>query len=339
MDALEEPLIRISGAGIRREHGELRAGEAGPVKANYRVVELGMTPLEAFRALCGACVQHLEGNRYGALTGDDPEYLHQMRVALRRLRTVFGIFPGILPQAVSQKMLADLRWLRRALGDARDWDVFLAGTLKPALAQHRRHAGLRAFRAASEELSGRARAAANRALESRRYYALMRALRDLSYGDAPPPPVPSGAVRPLPMRRHALAAVAALVGKARKRGRKLMRLDSEELHRLRKTVRRLRYGLLFLGPLLTQGRARPLAGAVEALQESLGALNDCAVGRGLIERAGAEARGPRRRNARKLLAKRLKAARAARRDELGAQWEAFRAAEREWNYASPRISG
>lgn len=330
MDALDERLIRVSGAGIRREHGEPRPGEAGPVKADYRVVEQWMTPLEAFRALCAVCVQHLEGNRYGALAASDPEYLHQMRVALRRLRTAFGLFADALPRPVAAELLEELRWLRRALGGARDWDVFLAGTLRPALSQHPRHAGLRAMRAACEDLSADARSVAQRALESRRYYALMRALRALSYGDTPIPPRPAGAARPLPMQRHALAALAALVGKARKRGRKLARLEAKELHRLRKTVRRLRYGLLFFAPLLPQARVRPLARAVETLQESLGTLNDCAVGEELIERARAEARGPQRRKARKFLAKGMAAARAARRGELEAQWEAFRAAEKEW---------
>ena len=330
MDALDERLIRVSGDGIRREHGEPRPGEAGPVKANYRVVEPGMAPLEAFRALCAACVQHLEGNRTGALAAADPEYLHQMRVALRRLRTAFGLFADALPRPVAAELLEELRWLRRALGGARDWDVFLAGTLRPALARHPRHAGLRALRAACEESREEARSVARRALESRRYYALMRALRALSYGDAPVFPSPAGAPRSLPMQRHALAAIAALIGKARKRGRRLARLDAGELHRLRKAVRRLRYGLMFLAPLLPEARVRPLAVSVEALQETLGALNDCAVGRTLIERARAKARRPKRRKARRLLAKRIAAARAARRGELETQWEAFRAAEKGW---------
>jgi len=330
---LDERLIRVSGAGIRREHGELRAGESGPVKPDYRVVEQWMTPLEAFRALCAACVQHLEGNRTGALAAADPEYLHQMRVALRRLRTAFEVFADALPGPAAVELLGELRWLRRALGEARDWDVFLAGTLRPALSRHPRHAGLRSMRAACEDLSAEASGAARRALESRRYYALMRALRALSYGDTLLPPVAAGAVRPLSMRRHALAATAALSGKARRRGRKLARLDAGELHRLRKAVRRLRYGLLFLAPLLPEARVRALAGTVEVLQETLGALNDCAVGNELIERARAETRGPQRRKGRKLLAKRIAAARASRRDELEAQWEAFRSAEKEW--ASP----
>jgi len=332
MDALDERLIRVSGAGIRREHGELRPGESGPVKADYRVVEQSMTPLEAFRALCAACVRHLEGNRYGALAAADREYLHQMRVALRRLRTAFELFADALPRPVAAELLSELRWLTRALGRARDWDVFLADTLRPLLARHPRHAGLRAMRAACEDLSAEATSVAQRALESRRYYALMRALRALSYGDTPVSPLSAGAPRPLSMRRHALAA---MIGKARKRGRKLARLDAGELHRLRKAVRRLRYGLLFLAPLLPEARVRPLAGAVEALQETLGALNDCAVGEELIERARAEARGPQRRKARKLLVKRIAAARAARRGELQAQWEAFRAAEKEWASVEP----
>jgi triphosphatase len=335
MGALDERLIRVSGTGIRREHGEPRPGEAGPVKADYRVVEQGMTPLEAFRALCAASVRHLEGNRTGALAGADPEYLHQMRVALRRLRTAFDLFADALPGPAAASLLGELRWLRRALGNARDWDVFVAGTLRPALVRHPRHAGLRSLRAACEDSIAEARSVARRALESRRYYALMRALRALSYGDAPVSPRPAGVARSLPMQRHALAAITALIGKARKRGRKLARLDAGELHRLRKAVRRLRYGLLFLAPLLQEARVRPLAGAVEALQESLGALNDCAVGKTLVERARAEARGPQRRKARKVLAKRIAAGRAARRGELEAQWEAFRAAEKGWASAEP----
>jgi len=327
MDALDERLIRVSGAGVRREHGELRPGEAGPVRPDYRVVEKWMTPPEAFRALCAACVQHLEANRVGALAGADPEYLHQMRVALRRLRTAFDIFADAAPDAAG--LDGELRWLSRALERARDWDVFVADTLKPTLSGRPRHAGLRALREACEELSAEARSAAHRALESRRYYGLMRALRSLSYGDAPRP---SGAVRSLPMR-HAVAVIGAMYGKARKRGRKLRHLGSKDLHRLRNAVRRLRYGLLSLAPLLPEARVRALAESVESLQETLGGMNDCAVAGKLIEEARGRARGPRLRKVRKLLGKRIAAARVVRREALRAQWEDFRAAERSWAYA------
>jgi CHAD domain-containing protein len=329
MDALAERLIRVSGDGVRREHGELRPGEARPVKTDYRVVEKWMTSGEAFRAVCAVCVQHIEGNRSGALAAADPEYLHQMRVALRRLRTAFEVFADGVPQPVAAPLLEELRWLSRALGRARDWDVFIAGALRPALAQRSRRSGLRALRDASEDLSADARSSAQRALESRRYYALMRALRALGYGDTPLAPRPAGAVRSLPMR-HAVAVIAAMVGRARKRGRKLKRLDSRELHRLRKAVRRLRYGLLFLAPLLPEARVRPLAESVESLQETLGGINDCAVAGKLVEQARGRVRGSRLRKARKLLRKRIAAALGARRAALGTHWEEFRAAHKAW---------
>jgi CHAD domain-containing protein len=332
MGALDAQLIRVSGAGIRREHGELRPAPPGPLKANYRVVEKWMTPLEAFRAVSAACVQHLEGNRYGALAGADPEYLHQMRVALRRQRTALGVFSEGLAEPVAAELGEELRWLSRAMGEARNWDVFMSGTLRPALSLQPRHAGLRAVRAACDELSAAARNTACRALESQRYFWIMRTLRALSYGDAQRSPAMDRATRPTPMRRHAAAVVTDLYVRAMRRGRRLMRLDARRLHRLRINVRRLRYGLLFLASLLPQARVRVLAESVEALQETLGAINDCTVAKELIGRAREHSRGPQRRKARKLLARRVKAARSMHREHLKAQWEDFRAAGRGWIY-------
>src|SRR5262245_59919815 len=228
-----ERLIRDSGEGVRREHGETRRADPGPVKPDYRVVDRAMTPVEAFRAVCAACVQHIEGNRHGALAGADPEYLHQIRVALRRMRTALEVFADAVPKEAASPLRDELRWLARALGRARDWDVFIAATLKPALSQRPRRRGLRALRAASESLGAEAHRAAQRVLESRRYYGVMRALRALGYAEGQ---ASAGTLRALPMRVRASAVIAAMYARAGKRGRKLMRLDSAELHRLRNAV-------------------------------------------------------------------------------------------------------
>jgi CHAD domain-containing protein len=314
--AAPKQLIRGSGPGIRREHGALRPGEAGPVKADYRVVDAAMTAAGAFRAVCLACVRHLEANREGMLAGTDPEYLHQMRVALRRLRTAFAVFAEAVPQAAP--LLAELRWLRRALGEARDWDVFTAQVLRPALAQHPHRRGLRAVKEACEEMRAGAAHSARHAVESGRYRKLVRELRALCYGAPQDAPLPAP-----PLRRHAAAAIATLHDLALDRGRKVMRLDAEKLHRLRKTVRKLRYAVLFLAPAFPEARMGALAGAVESLQETLGGLNDCAVAEALIERAHA----PGRHKACRILAKRVGEAHAARRKQLKKEWKAFRAVE------------
>jgi CHAD domain-containing protein len=56
---------------------------------------------------------------------EDPEHVHQLRVATRRARAALDIFAGCLPSKVYKRARRRLRGLRRAAGEARDWDVFL----------------------------------------------------------------------------------------------------------------------------------------------------------------------------------------------------------------------
>ncbi len=57
----------------------------------------------------------------------DPEHVHQLRVGTRRARAALDIFALCLPQKAYKTAKKVLRGLRRAAGQARDWDVFLAG--------------------------------------------------------------------------------------------------------------------------------------------------------------------------------------------------------------------
>ena len=67
------------------------------------------------------------------LASDDIEYVHQARVALRRLRAALRVFRRVC--GVPQALLDDLRTLVAALGPTRDWDVLCHETLLP-VAQH-----------------------------------------------------------------------------------------------------------------------------------------------------------------------------------------------------------
>ena len=55
----------------------------------------------------------------------DPEHVHQLRVGTRRAAAAVGIFAGCLPAKRYGKIRKRLRKIRRAAGEARDWDVFL----------------------------------------------------------------------------------------------------------------------------------------------------------------------------------------------------------------------
>src|SRR6202000_1704779 len=61
----------------------------------------------------------------GALSGEDPEHLHQLRIAVRRSRTVQRQLKGVFPAAELPGFRSEFRWLQQATGDARDLDVYL----------------------------------------------------------------------------------------------------------------------------------------------------------------------------------------------------------------------
>ena len=101
-----------------------------PVKAAGLQLQAGMHPVQAFRAAALSCLTHLQANEAGVLHPGtegllpDPEFVHQARVALRRLRTGLRIFRAHLPARFVEHWSAQWRLLTNQLGDARNWDVF-----------------------------------------------------------------------------------------------------------------------------------------------------------------------------------------------------------------------
>ena len=58
----------------------------------------------------------------GTRLGEDPEELHDMRVAIRRMRAALRLYVEFLPAPV-RSLNESLRWVAQATGDARDLDV------------------------------------------------------------------------------------------------------------------------------------------------------------------------------------------------------------------------
>ena len=77
------------------------------------------------------CLSHTVLNEAAALKGEDPEGIHQMRVALRRLRSALGLFRDLMPADQYEFLASEVKWLAGELGNARNWDVFLADLLAP----------------------------------------------------------------------------------------------------------------------------------------------------------------------------------------------------------------
>ena len=102
------------------------------------------------QTLIWSCLLHLQSNLRGAMGSDDAEYLHQMRVALRRLRVALRMAEKFRTDGQLAALSEEVAALCVTLGRIREWDVFIAQVVQPMCARMAGHAGLQVLLAASE---------------------------------------------------------------------------------------------------------------------------------------------------------------------------------------------
>ena len=310
----------------KSERGYQLAAGAGPQATKAKPVALtrDQRAEDAFRAIARVCLQQLEANEACALSGADPEGVHQMRVALRRLRSAFALFAPALPAGAAGH-LDDLRWFARELGRARDWDVFLSQTLGPLGRRIGDDASLEAFAAAAERCRARAYEVARRAIRSRRYTeAKLRLGQWLAQDDWSAAGGPAAQWLNAPAADYADAVLQRRYRKLRRLGRRHAELTPPELHRLRIQAKKLRYAADFFRSLYGRKPARGFIEALAAIQDVLGVINDTATGQELLQEA-AECAGRRRRRldrANALVAGWFAALTDDHLGRLGRQWDA-----------------
>ena len=126
----------------------------------------------------GSAEQYAELLRHdpGVRVGDDPEDLHDLRVAARRLRALLRAADVLLVPEWSQPLRDELKWLGGELGPARDLDVLLEHLRAEAAALGEDEA---AFAEVLQKLEAQRADARDRllaALAGDRYHALLEAL-------------------------------------------------------------------------------------------------------------------------------------------------------------------
>lgn len=259
-----------------------------PVRAAAPELDPAMSVPEAIRTVVESCVQHLQANEAGVLASEDVEYVHQARVAIRRLRSAFSVFRPVVPKAEVAELLQDLRALGNALGGARDWDVFVTETLPAAEAAFPGHAGLAALRACAESRRAAARARARDAIAARAYTEL---LLELGSQLAAMPwrtalDAEARATEALPLPAFAARVLARQAKRVRKHARDLEAHAPGELHLLRIEIKKLRYAAEFLQGLYGRRAVRQYLDGLTELQDILGRLNDAAVTEHLLGSLG-----------------------------------------------------
>jgi inorganic triphosphatase YgiF len=100
------------------------APDLGPIKIDA-TMSCGEVAFAILRRHFAAMMAHEPGVRLG----EDPEELHDMRVATRRLRAALKLYSDALPKR-SERYERDLRWVGGALGEVRDWTCISNGSLK-----------------------------------------------------------------------------------------------------------------------------------------------------------------------------------------------------------------
>lgn len=270
-----------------------------PVKAADVSLTSNLSPLAAFRRIALACFEHLQQNHHGALHTDDPEYIHQMRVAMRRLRAALRVFSPLLPPDFISPLKEVFTPLMAQLGQVRDLDVLYADIAAPVLdemtkKQRDTHkAPLIAMVATIHQHQQQARKQAIALLDSPAYgHALLSALQALhqqesgSSSSAPP--------HSLTLPRFAAKRLHSTGQHVARRLRAMHHEDPASLHALRIAIKRLRYALEFFSSVteLKTGSKKqpPILRQLTLLQNILGQLNDLSqAGNWLMAHAGQDA--------------------------------------------------
>ncbi|EDZ99887.1 adenylate cyclase [Burkholderia sp. H160] len=248
-----------------------KAVKAQPVQLDKRAsVE------DAFSTIARNCLDQVQANECGVVSGHDSASVHQMRVGLRRLRSAFDLFAKVIP--ASPGLDEELRWIASELGAARDWEVLAGSTLD--------HAGINGnadeilpVRQACEKVAVNNRQRAATAVESVRYtrLALQLALWLNRKGwrdgmsdqqrEAISSPVKQFAADVLRRRHRTLI----------KRGKGLADLDDHLRHRARIAAKKVRYATEFFASLCPRRAVCHYVDALTALQDDLGWRNDAVV--------------------------------------------------------------
>ncbi|MEM7052571.1 MAG: CHAD domain-containing protein [Acidobacteriota bacterium] len=240
---------------------------------------------EAIRQALGRLLEIVRIHRDGTVRDLDSEFLHDLRVAVRRARSILSLLRDYLPKRPRQRLAAELKWLGGVTGPTRDLDVYLLklddyraplsapvqGQLDPLLellAKRRRQEQKRLARA----------------LRSQRFEALLERWQDFCEEPRKEPETASLEVR---------ETAGRLLRKARKRLLRKGRAISDEspdeaLHRLRIDGKKLRYLLELFRSLFPASDMKRVLRALKGLQDVLGDFNDLCVHQQAIAELAAE---------------------------------------------------
>jgi CHAD domain-containing protein len=331
LELAEELPVVIPSAALASE--TIAAARAGPPAAR----RLGAASLPPDLSVAAAFA-HVTGHladvmlHWGGLIAsprspDEPralEPVHQMRVAMRRLRSAMSQFPASAEAALVGEARRGLKALAGVLGPARDWDVFCSETGLAVGEAFTPEAQVARLLAVAERRRNEHYRTLCSFLDEPEYRRLMIRLAALSIAEswtaAADPEQAAVLERPLP--DFAAGVLAKRLKRLLRAGEAIDHLEPTALHEIRLLGKRMRYTAELLSSLWPGKAPRRFVRRLTGLQESLGVLNDGAVAAQLMAELGGS--GADRAFAVGVVRGFVAGRGAAHREEIARAWHRFR---------------
>ena len=250
---------------------------------------------DAIAIILGGAQQHLLANQAVAEDGRNPDGVHQMRVALRRLRAALALFRREMDLPSVEAFNTEAKWLGEKLGAARNWDVLITTGLSAPAQACAGDVNFDPLRAAAEPHRGASYAALREALADARYNRFQLSLAHWIERRGWRNDVSSEALGILsePAPARAGRVLTKLQGKALKRGEHFRRLAPPSRHKLRIALKNLRYAAEFFQAIYAeQAASKRYLAQLSKLQDALGQDHDATSTRPLLEAIGGASGAP-----------------------------------------------
>ncbi len=244
---------------------------------NKRAIHPTDPMAEAGRKILARQIRRMLSHEAGSRSGADIESVHQMRVAIRRMRSLFKLIGVYYRPKTVAECERGLREIARALGAIRDLDVLILDlqvfgeTLPPQSMD-----ALDSVIARLDDRRTVRRARLNKLFDSKRYARFLRRFRRLSKKSGRGARQMKRRERPHQLRHALPLLLHERLARVKAYDTVLPAMEDQTLHALRVEYKQLRYALEFFQPILGVSAGR-LLGQVKAMQEILGRINDIAV--------------------------------------------------------------
>lgn len=282
-----QPITDLAAKGLAPKTG------TKAVKARGHALPPDATADEAFRLTLTHCRWHILANIPAVLEAHEVEGVHQLRVALRRLRVALASFGKEFRNPAIEALRMRAKILAQGLAPARDMDVFLDELFEPAAQSNGSIEAFSVLRERAQAARGEGWERAVREVSGLAFHTFLHDLAEAIdarqwYDQASPEAL---ALFEGPARELADHMLSKRLKQAKRRAKRLDTLSEPERHQLRIALKKMRYTADFFASFYPPEDVKPFQKRLSRMQDILGLLQDVAVARNTLKHLVEEPEG------------------------------------------------